>query len=175
VTLRASITLPAAVIAATVFAGASGATTPSVRALVLRLADLSAGYTVSGESTWQPNGRGPLVGYGRSYERKQTRISSAADRSSTINGAHIRLHERSASYEASGEPSYKRRQVPARVGDESRMYSTSFNGRIELILLWRYRTIGAVIEVIGLRGGVDEADVLALARRQQARIAAAVG
>jgi hypothetical protein len=64
------------------------------------------------------------------------------------------------------------------IGHESRMFTATFTSdgvkAVTYTVIWRYGTVKAALLAVGLPGMVDPAQVVALARKQQARIVMAL-
>jgi hypothetical protein len=167
---------------------------PDTKALVLRLSDLSAGFERTGGryvSNAQANREssvkkdfeklGRVNGYEAVFEKGGIagilQITSVASRYKTAAGAHASLLVSARAAETNQEVKFRRLSVGGRLGHEARFYAATMtrNGtRIDVFsIAWRAGTIYAGVFVGALAGTADPADVVRLARKQQARISAA--
>jgi len=73
---------------------------------------------------------------------------------------------------------FKRVSSGGPIGEEARVYAANLKNEgvdvTVVTVIWRYQTVKAAIFAGGLRGTVDVAGVVRLARKQQARIEAAL-
>lgn len=74
-----------------------------------------------------------------------------------------------------GEPARVARALPGKVGDEARLWETRVTQDglpiVVFTLVWRANGALSHLSVAGIQGRLTAADVLALARKQQARVA----
>jgi hypothetical protein len=180
---------------------ASSAAAPDTKKMVLTLADLPAGFSLD-KGYYASNARaakesantplaqfirwGRINGYEADFSRSSSsgilQITSRTSTYKTAKGATDSTHE---SFKAEGTKQkmmgqtvvFKRISTGARIGHEARMYAVEVKSEgISVIaygLIWRYQTVKAAVLVAGISGTVDAADVVKLAQKQQARIAAA--
>jgi hypothetical protein len=183
---------------ASVAAGKTAA--PDTKAMVLALSDLSAGFvqevgyyadnaTIAGESSsvsvadyrrW-----GRLTGYEARFIRVASRglvgIESDASTYRTIGGARASLR---ASVRLATEPNekgwvFRLASTQAPIGDEGRLYTTTVTTSggmraVLYVLFWRYRTVKAFLYGGGRQGTVSAESLIALARKQERKIEAAL-
>jgi hypothetical protein len=173
---------------------------PDTKAMVLALSDLAAGFSqeagyyadnasIAAESSsvspadyarW-----GRLSGYQARFTRVGisglVRIESVASTYRSIGGTRDSLH---ASFRVATEPNekgwvFKRASIQAPLGDEARLYTTKMTTSagtraVLYVLFWRYRTVKAFLYGGGRQGTVSAERVIALAKRQERKIEAAL-
>jgi hypothetical protein len=172
---------------------------PDTKTMVLALSDLPAGFSqeagyyadnarIAAESSsvspadyarW-----GRLSGYEARFTRVGNggfvRIESVVSTYRSIGGARDSLH---ASFRVATEPNekgwvFKLVWIQAPLGDEARLYTTktTSGGRraVLYVLFWRYRTVKAFLCGGGRQGTVSAESVIALAKRQERKIEAAL-
>jgi len=176
---------------------------PDAKRMVLGLADLPAGFTVgkgqyvdntaaaketksqSETKTLADFGRwGRLTGYERTFEREglvgALQLESNASIYKTTQGARDSTR---SSFATATNPTpegwlFKRVSSGGPIGEEARVYAVNVKKEgVDLTVvavIWRYQTVKAAIFAGGLRGTVDVAEVVRLARKQQARIESAL-
>ena len=155
--------------------------------MVLRLSDLPTGFALD-HAYYADNVRaakesqtplallvrwGRINGYQVDYARAGNRgilhVRSVASRYGTAKGAADSLHY---AFSEAG-----RVFTGTRIGTESRMYTATVNSQavpvVGYAVFWRSRTVKAGIVAAGVKGTVRATDAVALARKQQARIAIA--
>ena len=174
---------------------APAASAPDTRQMVLRLQDAPAGFERTGgryvsnkqaaAETEAPKDYvklGRITGYEAEFEKGGLvgllQISAAASTYKTARGAHDSLLGSVAGAEKA-TPRFRRLALGGSLGHEARLYKTTItnNGmKIDVVsLVWRYKTIFSAVLAGGISGTFDPAAVVALGRKQQARIRAAVG
>ena len=171
---------------------AAAASKPDTRQMVLRRSDLPAsfvaryrGYVSNAQQTAQTAGArdydrlGRVVGYSASFER------TAADGMIQV-GSEANLYRSAAlarsSYASGLRLVLKQKELPiVRLplrgfpADESALYKAMPAGtpRVDVfVVVWRSGAVISTVSGGGLAGTVDRASVVALARKQQARVAA---
>jgi hypothetical protein len=181
------------------------AATPSMRAMVLRLSDLPASFSVNGKgvvtneqaarerghpvSRYEKFGR--VTGYDIGFRREASPgslhsgaavVVSSASRYKTEKGAMTALRDGSADIEASARKDgtrLRRLSVGSPIGDEARLYSENATedgvAGVTFVVVWRQGPILSYVVTWGLRGGVEPAQAISLARKQQTRIVRALG
>ncbi len=195
----AAILLLAAVIWAVLSGGAAAASvhrTADPKRMVLRLSDLPTGFgRVSGRyvnnarAAWETVGIplgdylrwGRINGYEETFRRSSTvgltEIQSQASTYKSTKGASESLH---ASFRAADKTkAVKHLSLNARLGYETRLYSYSTKSQgfnlIVYVVVWRYKTARAAVIGGGISGTVLPERVVAIAQKQQRRIAAELG
>jgi hypothetical protein len=178
----------------------TSAATPSTKAMVLRLSDLPAGFAVrarvvltnakAARERGHPVSRytrlGRVTGYEITFMRSPTRgspydgaavVLSSASRFATARGAMLGFRDGNADIERSARKDgskLRRLPVASRIGQETRLYAerATRNGLAEVtfFVAWREGPILSYVLAWGLRGGVEPAQALSLARKQQAHI-----
>jgi hypothetical protein len=160
--------------------------------MVLQPADLSAGFKrtsrryvsnalANRESAVKQDlaKLGRLRGYEAIYEKEEIKgifhIISRAGTYKTSAGAHESMAASIRGAEASREPRFRRLTV-GKIGDEVRLYKATLTEdgiKFDLFSsIWRSGAVYSALVGTGLAGKVKPAAVVALARKQQARIAA---
>jgi len=179
------------------------AATADTKRMVLGLSDLPAGFTVekgryvdnraaARQTTNQSQAKsladykrwGRIMGYERNFEREglvgALQVESNASVYKTAKGATESTRE---SFSVATKPNvagwvFKPVSAGGAIGHEARVYSTSVKqGGLDLtvvVVIWRYRTVKASIFAGGFKGTVDAAEIASLARKQQAKIEAAI-
>lgn len=180
--MRASV-LVGGVLVAAVLVHVAGAGTLDPSRLVLRQADVPAGYDVVADKTGirtnaqdvrdYPELRakyrrwGRVTGYQAQFDRALTSITSRADVLRNRAGARGMVEwfvgEAARQSQAHTPP----RKVG--LGDAGLLYAWRFGGDSFTIVVWRF---GRVFAIVG-GTGIDKQHMLALARSQQRRISAA--
>jgi hypothetical protein len=158
-----------AVPAGALASSASSTSKVDPKMLVLRLADLPAGFWCDGAGPTKDGGH--HVTFSR---RPVGMITSGATQRASVAAAAARFRDL---VRASSEFGFDARRVSSggRIGNDSAMFLVK-ERRGEVggyVLVWRYRDVVASVTDIGLVDTVPAAQVAALARKQQARIAAA--
>jgi hypothetical protein len=187
----------AALVAALVAVPAGAARDPS--ALVLQLEDLSTVFDRTGAryrtnaTTARENGVKPALleswgrinGYEALYERDVD--PAVPPRGAATITANVSVYRSAAglrkAYARSvarigevrkGEPARVARALPGRVGDVARLWETRITEDglpiVVYTLVWRANGVLSHLSVAGIQGRLRPADVLALARKQQARV-----
>jgi hypothetical protein len=174
---------------------AFAATAPDTKQMVLRLQDAPAGFE-------RTNGRyvsnkqaaaetqvpkdyvklGRITGYEAEFQKGGLvgllQITSSSSTYKTARGAHDSLLGSAAGAEKA-TPRFRRLALGGSLGHEARLYKTTItnNGtKIDVVsLAWRYKNIYSGLLAGGISGSFDPAVVVALGRKQQARILAAAG
>jgi hypothetical protein len=173
--------------------------------MVLRLSDLPASFSVTDEgvltneqaakeighpvSRYEKFGR--VTGYEIGFKRKASPgslrngaavVVSSANRYRTAKGAATALRDGSADIEAAARKDgtqLRRLSVDPPIGHEVRLYSEKATesgvAGVTYVVVWRHGPILSYVVAWGLSGGVEPAQAIALARKQQTRIARAVG
>jgi hypothetical protein len=180
----------------TALAAASPAATKDPRAYGLKARDLPAGFALQGggvmnnvqaaetgsASLAEYERWGRTTGYFVQFGRKGTpppggaiQVLSTASIYRTVAGARASMQDSRANC---GEPSATRLSIAARIGDERVLCSfasTTNSVKItEYALIWRRGTVKSSIITVGLRAGASQRDAIALARKQDARMASAL-
>jgi hypothetical protein len=105
-------------------------------------------------------------------------ITSSSSTYKTARGAHDSLLISAAAAEKT-TPRFRRLALGGSLGHEARLYKTTItnNGtKIDVVsLIWRYKNIYSALLTGGNSGSFDPAVVVALGRKQQARILKAAG
>jgi len=174
---------------------AFAATTPDTKQMVLRLQDAPTGFErtrgryVSNKQaaaeTQVPKDfakLGRITGYQAEFGKGGLvgllQISSSSSTYKTARGAHDSLLISAAGAEKA-TPRFRRLALGGSLGHEARLYKTTItdNGtKIDVVsLVWRYKNIYSALLAGGVSGTFDPAAVVALGRKQQARIRAAAG
>ena len=169
--------------------------TPAPATLVLRRADLGAGYTGRGvtvDNTAAARGAPPGVvaklarwgrvgGYEVDFTRRATPATLQDGPLAVTSSASVYRSESGAraAFAYSGRYLVPGGDVPLplgfAVGEEARQWvSGSLGTMLEYIVIWRERTIDASIALTGRVGVVSAADIAPLALKQDARIRAAL-
>ena len=164
-----------------VLAASAGQVDPS--ALALRQADVPAGFTLdrsesglrsnAAEAKESPEAKRffarwhRVTGYQTVWHRREQRIEARADVFASAEGSQKLLEWADRQLRLSGIKGLERARV--RVGAGGWMYRGGFDG--QAVVIWRYRHVWAGI------GGTRVSPTLTLdvARKQQRRIAAALG
>ncbi len=195
---RVSLTLAWLAVTATVSAAAATSRTPQAATLVLRRGDLGPAYTGRGARVGNadaarggpPGFAAKLARWGRvaGYEVDFTRPARPA----TLQDGPLGVMSAASVYRrpsgARAAFAFARMHlVPAgygplalgfAVGEEARQWVREGEGglgtMLQYVLIWRERNVDAAIVVTGRFGVVSAADVAPLARRQEARIRAAL-
>jgi hypothetical protein len=181
-------------VAAAIPAASAAHQAVDTKRMVLRLADLPRGfvqtegrYISNRQAAKESPGKdyaklGRLMGYEAEFKRSGRpvvgvlRISSSANLYKTARAASasLAISEQAAT---KAPPRVRRLSLRARVGDEAAVYLETIptNGfRIDIYtILWRSRSVLAFVAVGMLERTADPTRALALARREQRRIAAA--
>jgi hypothetical protein len=201
-TVTIAVLAAVALLATTASTTAATAQQPDTKQLVLRLADLPAGFSLT-KSYYADNARagaestmtaatyarlGRINGYEADFAREALTgilsVHSQASTYTTAAGATASTHRSFAASDKrqvlDGTPLVWRQvSTGAKLGHEARMYATTVTQQrmtaVVYIAIWRYRTVKAGLTAAGILGTVDAAQVVRLALRQQARIANAVG
>jgi hypothetical protein len=191
--------LAAAVLAVIVVGTANAASTSAdPKAMVLRLADLPAGFGVTGghyvsnvRAARESDGVtvadyrrwGRVSGYERAFTRQAfaglAQVESSASIYKSAHGAAESLHD---SFRAAARPHdglrFKRLSTGGPIGHESRFYTLrKKSGSITVdvyVVLWRYGTVRAGVTGGGVAGTVVPEQVMVQARKQQRHIKAAL-
>jgi len=182
-------------VCALVASGAPAASAPDTKQMVLRLQDAPAGFErtrgryVSNKQaaaeTQLPKDYtklGRITGYEAEFKKGGLigllQITSSSSTYKTARGAHDSLLGSAAGAEKA-TPRFRRLALGGSLGHEARLYKTTItnNGtKIDVVsLIWRYKNIYSALLTGGISGTFDPAVVVALGRKQQARIRAAVG
>ncbi|MGZ8688375.1 MAG: hypothetical protein ACXWZP_08095 [Gaiellaceae bacterium] len=201
--MRARVVIPVLVLAGLLVA-ASSAAVPDTKRMVLRLSDLPARFALE-QGHYADNARaakesstqtladftrwGRVIGYEADFSRDGTTgilfLSTGASTYTTVKGAGASLRD---SFAVAVKPQRLngQRVVFARVamtgaplGQEARTYTTNVLSQgvhvTFFVVLWRHGAVKATLLVGGPRGTLKAAEAVRLARKQQARIAAATG
>jgi hypothetical protein len=181
--LLSATTLAATIVLALAVPASTAEVNPKL--LVLQQADVPPGFALDRDDSGlrsnerEAKGDGRLrdlirrwertTGYEAEYDRRESSISSRADVFRTSEGANLLLAFIDREMQKSGAPGMRR--SPVGVGARGWLYgakpvSSSFN-----LVIWRHDRVFAGVAVFGL----PHPKVLALARAQQRRIAAALG
>lgn len=191
--MKSVVLLVAALVVFVTAGAATPARTPSdPKSLVLRQSDLPAGFQrVSGRyvSNAQANREsqvkkdyarlGRLRGYEATFEKRGARgilfVSAAASTYKTAAGAHESFTITEKAVAASRAPRFRRLSLTARIGDEARLYKTTATEsgvKFDVFsLAWRSGEVLSVVLGSAVAGTAKPSAVVALAQRQQARIA----
>jgi len=182
-------------VCALVTSGAPAASAPDTKQMVLRLQDAPAGFErtrgryVSNKQaaaeTQVPKDYtklGRITGYEAEFQKGGLvgllQITSYSSTYKTARGAHDTLLGSAAGAEKA-TPRFRRLALGGSLGHEARLYKTTItnNGtKIDVVsLIWRYKNIYSALLTGGISGTFDPAVVVALGRKQQARIRAAAG
>jgi hypothetical protein len=174
---------------------AFAATAPDTKQMVLRLQDAPAGFErtkgryVSNKQaaaeTQVPKDYvklGRITGYEAEFQKGGLvgllQITSSSSTYKTARGAHDSLLGSAAGAEKA-TPRFRRLALGGSLGHEARLYKTTItnNGtKIDVVsLIWRYKNIYSALLTGGISGSFDPAVVVALGRKQQARILKAAG
>jgi hypothetical protein len=174
---------------------AFAATAPDTKQMVLRLQDAPAGFErtkgryVSNKQaaaeTQVPKDYvklGRITGYEAEFQKGGLvgllQITSSSSTYKTARGAHDSLLGSAAGAEKA-TPRFRRLALGGSLGHEARLYKTTItnNGtKIDVVsLIWRYKNIYSALFTGGISGSFDPAVVVALGRKQQARILKAAG
>lgn len=168
--------------------------------MVLQLGDLPPGFTVASRRS-RPNATvaretgvplATLVGWGRiggfqaeygrsvdpgSPPRGPATVSAAVSTYRTAKGLATAYRASAARIAAARTPRYVSRPLPARLGDAAQLWETRFAqdgiGVVLYTVVWRTAGTLSNIAVAGVAGRLTVADVLAIARKQDARVRAA--
>jgi hypothetical protein len=177
----AALIAPAAAVGLTSTAG------PDTRTMVLARSDMPAGFgrdsanylknaALARDGVYKKSGR--VIGYEADFSRggllTMASVLSVASLYKSDAGAHASYASALASVRRRG---YKRLSLGAPLGNEAVFYVGEHeNDGITVsayAIIWRWGRVKASLGVGGLAGYVDPAGVVDLARKQQARIAAA--
>jgi hypothetical protein len=171
------------------------ATRPDARTMVLQLTDLPLGFgldqgayvsnaelTKHGDSTKDYGKLGRVTGYNVSYRRPGLTgvlgVNAFASIYRSTSGAHDSFLLTVAGAQRNGGPSFRWLPIAAPLGSETRAYlvTTTQSGTkvVFYTVAWRHGRIFAEVVGGGVSGNIRPAQVLALARKQDARIATAV-
>jgi hypothetical protein len=171
------------------------AATPQPATLVLRSSDLGPGYTARGVRVGNADAvRGAPPGFAAKLTRWGRVTGFEVDftrpaRQATLQDGPLEVRSSASVYRsatgARAAFAYARGHlvpngyVPLAlgfaVGEEARQWvSGDLGTMLRYVLIWRERTVGAAIVVTGRVGVVSAADLAPLARRQEARIRAAL-
>jgi hypothetical protein len=169
----------------------SSATDP--KALVLQLRDVPAGFErttgryvsnaqANRESSVKKNYAklGRITGYEAEFEKEAIlgilQISSTASTYKTAAGAHNSIRISVQAADANREVRFRRLSVGGRLGHEAYFHKATMTRdgtKVDVFAVtWRTGRIYAGVLAAALAGSADPADVVALARKQQSRIAA---
>jgi hypothetical protein len=190
-----------AALTVTTVAGAAAAADP--KAMVVQLGDLPAGFALanseyvnnveaarlsSGTSLADYLRWGRTNGYQAEYARKAPAgLVDVLTRASTYKSARgAQRSQQDSIEEASSANAAKAgvenwRELPTRrpIGDSSAMFGgTTKSGKLTAVIYvvqWRYRTVKSSVLGVGAAGTVTPDQVVALARKQQARMKAELG
>jgi hypothetical protein len=199
VQLRAKLVACAAALAAVFVPAAQGvtqpATSPDTRTMVIRLADLPTGFGVD-QGAYVSNAQlakdgdtrkdyvklGRLTGYNVTYKRAGFVGVLVLDAFASIyrsnDGAHDSLRLSLAGAAKDGGPSFRWIPAGAALGSEARVFavSTKQNGMAVdyFTVAWRHGRVFAEVICGGVSGQITPAQAMALARKQEAHIAAAL-
>lgn len=175
--------------------GAHAASAPDTKQMVLRLQDAPAGfertkgrYVSNQQAAAETNVQkdyaklGRITGYEATFEKGgligMLQITAATSTYKTPRGAHDSLLLSAAGAEKA-TPRFRPLALGGSLGHEARLYKTTITNdgtKIDVIsLAWRYKSVYSGILAAGISGTFDPAAVVALGRKQQARIRAAVG
>lgn len=201
--MRARLVATALVLAG-LLVGVSSAAAPDTKRMVLRLSDLPSGFALE-QGHYADNARaakesstqtladftkwGRITGYEADFSRDRTAgilfLSTGASTYTTVKGAGASLRD---SFAVAGKPQRLNGQrvvfervamTGAPLGQEARTYSTNVVSEglhvTFFVVLWRHGAVKATLLVGGPRGTLSAAAVVRLARKQQARVAAATG
>jgi hypothetical protein len=174
---------------------AFAATAPDTKQMVLRLQDAPAGFERS-SGRYVSNKQaaaetqvkkdyaklGRITGYEAEFQKSGIvgllQITASSSTYKTARGAHDSLLISAAGAEKA-TPRFRRLALGGSLGHEARLYKTTItnNGtKIDVVsLAWRYKNIYSGLLAGGISGSFDPAVVVALGRKQQARILAAAG
>lgn len=198
VSARVSLPLACLVVAVVTAAGAAAPRRPQAAKLVLRRGDLGRAYSGRGEQVDNADAArgGPpglaarLARWGRTagYEVDFTRLAGPG----TLQEGPLEVKSSASVYrgERGARTAFafaRRHLVPAgyvllplgfAVGEEARQWvsqgESALGTMLRYVLIWRDRDVDAAIVVTGRVGVVSAADLAPLARRQEARIRAAL-
>ena len=193
-----TLTLACLAVAATGSAAVAAALAPTPSTLVLRRADVGQAYTGRGAPVDNAEAaRGAPAGFATKLARwgriagYQVDFARSAGPAALQDGP-LEIQSSASVYRSEGGArlsfAYARRHlVPAgyaplalafAVGDEARQWvsqgQSGLGTVLHYVLIWRDRNVDAAIVVTGRVGVVSAADIAPLARRQQARIRAAL-
>jgi hypothetical protein len=201
VQLRAKVGAGAAALAAVAVPAAQGVTQPArpahpdTRAMVIQLADLPTGFGVDqgsyvsnaelakeGDSRKDYVKLGRLTGYNVTYKRPGLAGVLVLDAFASIyrsnTGAHDSLRLSLSGAAKDGGASFHWLPSGPALGSETRVYavSTKQNGMAVdfYTIAWRHGRVFAEVICGGVSGRISPAQAMALARKQEARIAAAL-
>jgi len=200
VQLRAKLGACAAALAAVVVPTAQGVTqpasrTPDTRTMVIQLADLPTGFGVDqgayvsnaelakdGDSRKDYVKLGRLTGYNVTYKRPGLGGVLVLDAFASIYrsnaGAHDSLRLSLSGAAKHGGPSFRWIPSGPALGSEARVYAVSAkqNGMAVdyYTVAWRHGRVFAEVICGGVSGRISPAQAMALARKQEARIATAL-
>jgi hypothetical protein len=199
---RSIVLLLTAVAAAATLVSAALAAAPDTKQMVLTLRDLPAGFKVDkayyadnkraakeseNQTLAQYTAWGRINGYDREFSRDVGTgilfVSADASTYATVGGVTRSVNDaytiEGKVHRFEGKPVTFVRVPTARVGDDARMFKATMKSNGYTFdaygVIWRYRTVAASVLALGLHGTVKPAQVAALARAEQAHIAAALG
>ncbi|MBA2463027.1 MAG: hypothetical protein H0V45_14915 [Actinobacteria bacterium] len=183
-------TLVAALVATT---AASAPVADDPKTMVLQLRDLPAGFARTSAryvSNTQANREskvkkdyaklGRVTGYEAIFQKEATtgiiNVNSSAGAYKTARGARESFAITMRAVEATREIRFRRLPLGAKIGQEARLYKATVteNGiQVDLFTVaWRFDRVYAALTGGALAGTANPTAVVALARKQQARIAA---
>jgi hypothetical protein len=155
------------------------------RTLVLRQVDVPAGFELdrngSGLRTNQSEAKGDrrlpalfrrwgrVTGYETEYDRREATLTSRADLFRTPEGSELMMAYVVEDAKKSGIKGLRR--SPARIGAGGWVYGGGSGSGAFNLVIWRHQRVFAGLVAFGVQKG----RMLALARAQQRRIAAALG
>ena len=172
---RTRLLMPVAVLSAGLAAPAVGSAAADPKPYVLQRADLP-GWVIKKTETTPATGAGIFGSYGVLYQNPGVlRGLIQVDSKAAIFGSEVLAHQAMTLVYARPH-GYRRVSAAWRIGDESALFEQSKIGAtgdrlIVYLVVWRSRTVLGIVFGGGIRGTFHARNVVALARRQQARIA----
>lgn len=123
---------------------------------------------------------GRITGYEATFEKSglmgMLQFTSSSSTYRTPKGAHDSILISGAAAEEA-TPRFRRLALGGSLGHEARLYKATMTNdgiKIDVVtLVWRYKAVYSSIFAAGVSGTFDPAAVVALGRKQQARIVAA--
>jgi hypothetical protein len=168
------------------------AATVDTKQMVLRLQDAPAGFErtrgryvsnkqAAAESSVPKDFAklGRITGYEATFEKSGLtgllQIQSASSTYKTSKGAHDSLLASAAGAEKA-TPQFRRLSLGGTLGHEARLYKATLKNQgttIDVVsVIWRHKAVYSSLIAGGVSGTFDPAQVVALARKQQARVSA---
>lgn len=175
--------------------GAPAASAPDTKQMVLRLQDAPTGfertrgrYVSNQQAAAETKVKkdyaklGRITGYEATFEKGgfvgMLQITASTSTYKTPRGAHGSLLASAAGAEKA-TPRFRPLALGGSLGHEARLYKTTITNdgtKIDVIsLAWRYKGVYSGLLAAGISGTFDPAAVVALGRKQQARVRSAVG